>query len=65
MPDPQLARGWPKIAPTALHLGAVDVAYVLKPHTDKAMELAFGVEYCQAIEQDAASPEAPEDPNDE
>ncbi len=57
MPNPQLVRRWETVALLAEELDAVDVASALKKHYDKAMELAFGVEYLQAMEQDEASPE--------
>ena len=57
IPNPKLARKWDMVARLARHRGAVDVASVLKKHCDKAMELAFGIEYLQAMEQDDDSPE--------
>ena len=45
------------MARLAKYLGAVDVATVLKKHRDKAMELAFGLEYLQTMEQEEASRE--------
>ena len=54
-PNPQLARKWDMVARLAKYRGAVDVANVLKKHCDKAMELAFGIEYLQAMEQAEAS----------
>ena len=57
MPSPQLARQWEFMALFAEISGAVDVARVLKKHSDKAMELAFGIEYVQAMEKTEASPE--------
>ena len=56
MPNAQLARRWETVALLAEKFGAVDVASALKKHYHKAMELAFGVEYLQAMEQDEASP---------
>ena len=55
IPNPQLARKWDMVARLAKYRGAVDVASVLKKHCDKATELAFGIEYLQAMEQDDAS----------
>ena len=57
IPNPQLARKWDMVARLARYRGAVDVASVLKKHRDKAMELAFGIEYLQAMEQAEASTE--------
>ena len=57
IPNPQLARKWDMVARLARYCGAVDVASVLKKHCNEAMELAFGIEYLQAMEQDEASPE--------
>ena len=48
MPNPQLARRWEMVALFAEDCGAVEVASVLKKHRDKAIELAFGIEYLQA-----------------
>ena len=69
MPNPQLARRWEWAAWYTAQFGAVDVASALKKHSDKAMELAFGIEYVQAMEKKEASPEdsdkeaSPEDSN--
>ena len=56
-PNPKLARRWETVALLAEEFGAVDVANALKKHCDKAMELAFGVEYLQAMEKKRVSPE--------
>ena len=50
-PNPQLARRWETVALLADKSGDVDVARALRKHYDKAMELAFGIEYVQAIKQ--------------
>ena len=57
MPNPQLARRWGMVALFAENLGAIDVASVLLKHYYKAMGLAFGTEYLQAMQQEEASPE--------
>ena len=57
MPNPRLARRWESMALLAEKNGAFDVASALKKHSDKAMELAFGVEYLQAMIRKEASPE--------
>ena len=57
IPNPQLARKWVMVARLARYRGAADVASVLKKHRDKAMELAFGIEYLQAMVQAETSRE--------
>ena len=57
MPNPRLVRRWEVIALLAEKNGAVDVASVLKKRYHKATELAFGVEYLQAMIRKEASPE--------
>ena len=57
MPNPKLARRWETVALLAEAFSDVDVARALRKHSDKAMELAFGIEYLQAMQQVEASPE--------
>ncbi|KAK0515354.1 hypothetical protein JMJ35_002733 [Cladonia borealis] len=57
IPNPQLAPNWCSVARLAGHCGAVDVASVLRKHSIKAMELAFGVEFLQAMLKKEVSPE--------
>ena len=56
IPNPQHARVWEEVALFARRNGAVDIASALKKHSDKAMELAFGIEYVQAMEKKEAAP---------
>ena len=57
MPNPRLYRRWKMAAMSAEIFGVVDVASVLKKRYHKATELAFGVEYLQAMIKKEASPE--------
>ena len=57
MANLQLTRSWRTLALDAGRFGAIDVASALRKHYYKAMELAFGIEYLQAMGQDDALPE--------
>ena len=57
MPNPRLYRRWKMAAFVAKMFGVIDIASILRKRYQKATELAFGIEYLQAIEEKEPSPE--------